>query len=268
MSDGGLNELLELAAGIMELDDAEQSLRKGHEWRAAKKQHDSLVEAFDKVRKNYVDGLLTKGEDWSHISAAVSSDLENIQSRADSSWHPSIDYTRNRLLPYLSKELGRPPIVREVIRWTPWALAGAAAIVYFSVRLTSSVEVGAPLSSKAGLQQRAAAVEKVLRYDDWMRTHVRRGGWLKGILFWPIEPSEEEIEGAAELVSTTLAGYDALAEQKVVCGSIAPSYDSTLTPQQMKLTADVAEYLQRGDIIWQKPPLLTIVEPIKQAFPC
>ncbi len=37
--------------------------------------------------------------------------------------------------------------------------------------------------------------------DAWTRTHMQRGGWIKGITLWPIGPNEEDLKGAGEFAS-------------------------------------------------------------------
>ena len=268
MAYASLDELLELAAGIMQLDAAETSLGKGHEWKAAKKQYGAAVEEFKTKRKGYVDSLLVKGEDWSVVADTVSHELDELQAGADASWHPAIQYTRANLLPFLTKESGRSPVVRDIIKWTPWALGVMAAVAYFGIRLTCGVNVTAPADSKLGLQQRAAAAEKVIRYDDWMGTHVRRGGWLKGIMFWPIEPNDAEIKAGNEFVGLALDGYEILAERREICGTLAEGYENKLSKEQINFADDMADKMQRDDIKWQTPPIITILQPIKAKYPC
>jgi hypothetical protein len=263
-----MEELLELAAEIMNLDAAEAALGKGREWKEAKKQYEAAVEQFKSKRKNYVNSLLVKGEDWSQIPAAVAAQLDSIEAEADASWYPAIKYTRENLLPSLTKEAGRSPVVRNIIKWTPVALCIVAVIAYFGIRLTSGVDISAPIETKLGLQQRAAAAEKVIRYDHFMGTHVRRGGWLKGIMLWPIEPSKAEVKGAGEFVALVLQGYELLAQKREICGTLVSGYGDKLSKEQITFTDEIAEQMQRHDMKWYTPPLITVLQPIKAKFPC
>lgn len=267
MGHASLDDLLELAAGIMQLDADEASL-KGREWKEAKKQYEAAVEQFNSRRKGYVDSLFIKGDDWSIIPDNVLQELNNIEVKADPSWNSAIQYTRDNLLPNVRKEAVRSPIVRDIIKWTPIALAVAAVIAYFGIRLTSGVDVTAPIESKLGLQQRAEAVEKVIRHDDWMDTRARRGGWIKGILFWPIEPDEVEIKSAGEFVSVALEGYDVLLKEQQICGTLVAGNGDKLSKEQTSFIGYVAEEIRRVDIQWQRPPLMTVLQPIKAKFPC
>lgn len=158
----------------MELDALEATLGKGSEWKAAKKQYEAAVQQFNSKRNDYVETVLVKGDDWSLIPDAVASDLDSIGASADASWQPAIQYMRKNLLPFLKKEARKNPLTRDIIKWSPVAFAATVAIVYFGIRFTSGVDVSATLESKVGLQQRAAAAEKVIQYDDWMGARVRR----------------------------------------------------------------------------------------------
>lgn len=263
-----LDELLGLAAEIMELDALEASLGKGGEWKAAKKRYEAAVQLFNSKRNDYVETILVKGDDWSLIPDAVASDLDSIGASADASWQPAIQYTRENLIPFLTKEARKSPLTRGIIKWSPVAFAATVAIVYFGIRFTSGVDVSATLESKIGLQQRAAAAEKVIQYDDWMGTRVRRGGWIKGILFWPIEPSDVEVKAAGEFVSVALEGYDVLTKQSEICGNLTGGYGDQLSEEQIKFVDEIAEKIQETNLSWQEPPVMTILQPIKEKFPC
>jgi hypothetical protein len=82
------------------------------------------------------------------------------------------------------------------------------------------VEVTQPIETVGGgVRQRTAALEKVLDYDDSMDTKVRRGGWLKGILFWPAKPTDEEIGYAGEILWWTVDIYDYIKKGGLICNA-------------------------------------------------
>ena len=252
----------------MHLDAVESSLGKGREWKDAKARYEAAVELFKTRRKEYVDSLLVKGEVWSSIPDEIASELARIESEADPSWQSAITYTQDNLLPYLTKEARRNPLMRDVINWAPLAAGVVAVIAYFTIRLTSGLDVSAPFESQLGLQQRATAAEKVIRYDDWMETHVRRGGWLKGILLWPIEPTQSEIEGAAEFASVSLQGYDALAQRGEICGNLVEGYDSKLSKGQIEFVDQIADGIQSDKLQWSSEPMVTVLDQIRAKYPC
>jgi hypothetical protein len=263
-----LDELLGLAAEITALDALQVSLGKGSEREAAKKRYEETVEKFNSKRKDYADTILVKGDDWSTIPDAVSKDLDNLGAGADVSWQPAIQYTKSKLIPFLQKEAQKSPLNRNISKWSPAVLVVTVALVYFGIRFTSGVELSAILESKIGLQQRAAAAEKVIQYDDYMGARVRRGGWMKGILFWPIEPSDIEVKAAGEFVAVALEGYDVLTKKNEICGNLIGGYGDKLSDEQIKFVDEIAKKVQEPNLSWQEPPVMTILQPIKEKFPC
>src|SRR3546814_16807963 len=93
------------------------------------------------------------------------------------------------------------------MKMMPWVIVAVCVVAYFGLRLFSAVDVSAPIASREGVVQRAAAMEKYVRYDDFMHTEVRKGGWRKGIMFWPIESSDTESETAWEFGVLQLGGF-------------------------------------------------------------
>lgn len=263
MTQGYLWELVQLAARIMELDQLESQLTDKRDWRAAKKEYDAHQEQFNKVRDEYVDALLE--QDGVHDSAVddVTQQLTELREQSDPSWHPAIDYTRDNLLPCLTKEAAKSPRLRKALKLVPLVVGGLAVLVYFGIRLASGTPVTEDFETRAGIQQRAAAAQKVIRYDDWMSTRVRRGGLFKGILLWPIEPTDAEVNGAAEFVSLVVEGQ----QYAEGCGSVS-GFGENLTDEQIKMVGEVANYIQRDDIQWEEPPVMTVVVGLERASRC
>ena len=212
MTEDYFNQMLELATGIVALSDIESKLDK-REWKAAKEHHDSLEANFRVARNKYVNQMLAIPEGHEQACAYVKQDIADVRARSDPIAFPAVDYVSDNLLPFLQKEANRDPRIRKAIKATPLALGGIAIIAYFVVRLASATPIDHALESKIGIQERAAAVEKLLRYDDLMDTHVRRGGWVKGLLFWPVEPTEDEIKGASEFAALAFQAHNVSIQQ-------------------------------------------------------
>lgn len=262
MAETYLGELIHIAARIVQLDELEPELEGTREWRAGKAEYEAQEARFKEVRAKYVDQLLEEGARDTVVDD-VQSQLNTLREECDPSWYPAVDYTRDNLLFYVDKEADKDPRVRKAIKAAPFVAGALAVIIYLGVRLFSGTPVTASMETRDGILQRAAATEKVIRYDDWMGTRVRRGGWLKGILFWPIEPTEAEIEGAAEFVGLVFEG-----QQHVKgCGSVT-GYGDSLSDQQIKMVSDVAGYVQRDDVKWENPAVLTILAGLERAGSC
>ncbi len=153
--------------------------------------------------------------------------------------------------------------MRKAMKVAPFAAAALVAIVYFGIRLFGGVSITNEIQTKEGLQQRAAAFEKATRYDDWMGTRVRNGGWAKGILFWPLKPTDAEIEGAGEFAELVLQGQ----QYAKGCGSVTFS-GNTVSEGQIRMINQVADYLQRDDVTWEDPALKTVLTALKNAEAC
>ncbi|MBY8824981.1 hypothetical protein [Sphingomonas colocasiae] len=260
------DQLLELAADIVVLVDAERTLDK-RDWKKAKEQHDGLEAKFKEVRNKYVDALLGTPEGHAEAYELVVDDIEQIKATCDPSWLPAVNYTSDSLLPYLKKESGRNPRTRKAIKSAPWVLAGIGAITYFGIRFWSATPISHTIETKEGIQERAAAIAKLLRYDEWMQTHVRKGGWLKGILFWPIEPNEEEIKGAGEFAGLA---YEAqkISVERFDCLAIPRGHGERPSKEELDYLQKTAEYLRGSNVKWSATPVFAVVDAAKAVGKC
>lgn len=263
MQDSYLWELLQTAARIVQLDELESEIRGTREWKAGKAEWEAQKQQFNKLRAEYVDVLLGDDAPSDGVADEVQGQLTSFRDEADPSWYPALEYTQSNLMPYLTREAGRSPRMRKARKAAPFAVAAIIGVIYFGTAIFSGAPVTKAVETREGIRQRAAAAERVIRYDDWMDTRVRRGGWVKGILLWPIEPDEYEIRGAGEFVGLVLASQ----QYAKRCGSVVGSGDS-LTKEQIKMIRDVAEYLQRDDIQWQDPAPVTVVTALANAELC
>lgn len=263
MSASYLWDLVQVAARIVQLDELEGQVTDKREWQAGKDEYEALQEHFTKLRAEYVDALLGDDAPSDGVSTEVQGQLNSLRAEADPSWHPAFDYTQENLMPYLTKQAGRSPRFRKAVKAVPFVAAAVAAIIYFGVALFSGTPVTEPIETRKGIEQRAAATEKVIRYDDWMHTRVRRGGWLKGIMLWPIEPNPFEVKGAGEFVGLVLEGQ----QYAKGCGSVV-GYGNSLTDDQIRMVGEVADFIQRDDLQWKEPAPMTVVAVLDSVKPC
>lgn len=263
MAESYLWELVQIAARIVQLDQLESEVTDKREWQRGKDEWEARQEQFNKVRAEYVDALFGDDAPGDSVPDEVKGELAGLREQADPSWYPAIDYTQENLLPFVEKEAGKSPRMRKALRVAPYVATAIALVTYFGVALFSGTPVTDPIETRQGIQQRAAAAEKVIRYDDWMDTRVRRGGWFKGILLWPIEPDAYEIKGAGEFVGLVLEGQ----QYAKGCGSVT-GYGNTLTDQQIKMVGEVADFIQRDDVQWKEPAPMTVVAALESVKPC
>ncbi len=266
MSEDYLDLLVELAGAISASREAVKSQSK-QERTKTNERLDALHTKFKEVRNKYVDFLLGTPQGRIDAYDQAAAKIAAMRANSDPSWHDAIDYLSENLLPHLKKEASRDPQLRKAIKAIPWVLGGITVIAYFGIRLFSATPIDHVVETREGIQERAAAIEKLLRYDDWMDTHVRRGGWVKGILLWPIEPTEAEISGAAEFAALAYEAQEISAEQ-FGCRSIPASYGDTPSEAEVKYLADTAGILRRSDLDWADPPIFTMIDAARIAGNC
>ena len=166
--------------------------------------------------------------------------------------------------PRLDAEAAKGPAHRRAFKRFPLGIAIAVAIAYFGIRFASGTPVVDPILTRPGLTQRAAATKKLLRYDRWMNVHGIRGGRLKGILFWPIEPTNEEVRTAGEFFGLTL-GTQRAAAAKFGCANLHIGErshlveGSDLSNEEVRFAGLMAEYVQDDRTDWDGPPIAVIL---------
>ncbi len=138
---------------------------------------------------------------------------------------------------------------------------------YFALRFLSGVTVDQPVESKEGLIQRAAAAQKLIRYNAW------RTGWIGGsvlgpVILWPIAPTDGETAAAGEFASAVVGAQRTLRGAGFLCGVFPEGRDGLLSDEEKALIGEVAAYLRAGDTIWAEPATVTLMVPIRAKFPC
>lgn len=138
---------------------------------------------------------------------------------------------------------------------------------YFALRFFSGVTIDQPVESKVGLQQRAAAAQKLIRYNEWLSGWVGRS--IAGpVIFWPIAPTHAEAEAAGEFASAVLGSHRTLKQAGFVCGDLPEGRDGAQSAEQVELIAAVAAHLRAEDSQWAEPATMTLLVPIRAQFPC
>jgi len=211
--------LLELSAAISECNEELQSKpgwkRKSELKKAVQNMEQKLTEQSTELINKTVD---TWDSDQS-LGAFLAEELNAVKETADESWHVAIEDVKKRLSKLADKESKKSPTRRKIEKNGWWITILVIGITMVSLKWYWLIDVNEPIDTPSGVAQRAATLEKLLDYDDSMDTRVRRGGWLKGILFWPAEPTEEEIKHASEFLWTTVDVYDYLKNENALCNA-------------------------------------------------
>jgi hypothetical protein len=211
--------LLELSTAISECNEELQCRpgwkRKSELKKAVQNMEQKLTEQSAELIDKTVD---TWNSDQS-LSEFLVEELNALKEAADESWHVAIEDVKERLSKLAKKESNKSQIRRKIEKNGWWIAILVIGITMVSLKWYWLIDVNEPIDTPSGVAQRAATLEKLLDFDDSMDTRVRRGGWLKGILFWPAEPTEEEIKYASEFLWTTVDVYDYLQEEKALCNA-------------------------------------------------
>lgn len=266
MATSYIDELLDLAAGIVELADAEGTIDK-RDWRKAKALNNTLQANFTRVRKEYVDSLLDTPDGYERGYSLTLEELNITRENCDDTWIPAVNYVSDNLMPYLEKELRRSPNTRKFFKYLPWVIAGVSVFAYIATSFLALTPINHAIDTQAGIKERAAAVQKVIRYDYLMNTHVRKGGWIKGALFWPLEPTEYEIKGASEFAALAFEAKQ-VSVQEYGCSPIAREYGNGPSKNEVAYLSETAERLRDATLQWKKPPIVTTVDAARFVGKC
>lgn len=232
------------------------------------KQRNEARHRFNLQVKAFVHSALKEVLCTEDLIQSVNDDIDTYVTENGGTEDFSTATIREAVLARIQIDSGRPAWLRNSIRWAPVVIGALAVIAYITVRLTSSIEITSSVESREGIEQRAAAVGKVINYDEMMGTHSVRGGWLKEMFLWPVKPTAQEIAGASEFVDLTLSGYDFLAEQRAICPTLPENVDQNLSREQIALIKAVAEDVRQPDRGWQARPVDTVLEIVRSKFPC
>lgn len=236
-----------------------------------REQRAELNASYARALEIFVDDLLNGQRSAERALREVNHDLDEISHLSQAELHPIYDNIRYDIINRIEEEAGPKPWQQTALTRLV-GLGGVLLVVlfaagYFGLRQYSATPVTAPLETKAGIEQRANALAKVLRYEDWGSGGSRRGGLIKNILLWPIEPTKVEIDGASELGGLIFAGAARLRELREACNVPVPSGE-TISDADIVLLQRVTDHLRAERVRWANPPAMTVLDPIRAAYPC
>lgn len=152
-------------------------------------------------------------------------------------------------------------------RFAPLVATILVVVAYFSIRFLSAVHATDDILKTSGFLQRHDAFEKVLRYDDWMDTRVRRGGIFKQVILWPIKPSDEEIQIASQYLGVVIE----IADHLLSTGAICPSEEINLSDNletASHFSYFLSEKLEAEIEIEESNSLIFVHDSFLELFPC
>ncbi|MBN1783802.1 MAG: hypothetical protein JW812_02430 [Alphaproteobacteria bacterium] len=162
------------------------------------------------------------------IAKLISVRLDEIGAkalRADVKKHfKSHKILQDFVLKRLAKEAKKSPFRRKIERYFWKGFLVVLAVFALIFRQYNLITVDAPLETKEGIMQRAAAYDKFSTYNSLVAGS--RNGFAKMILFWPIEPTKEEVNYASEFIFSAGAIYNRLKKAETICDAEF-TYDDT-----------------------------------------
>ena len=243
----------------------QEILRQSGYLNTEEQREQAKVEAqFAAQRNKIVYDLLANNDDGQTAKAIVTNDFVGIRADTNEYLIPIVDHVENELIERIDREAGKSPLHRRVVKWTPVAIGMAALAAYFGVALFDRLAIDQPIESRVGIEQRAAALKKAMRYEEWTNT-TRNRLWVD-LLLWPISPNETENKGATEFAELVLGGRAALRDAKAICN--APTGNAPVGDADIVLAGIVADYVRDGRAKWTTPPVYTLLPPIRTAYRC
>ena len=164
-----------------------------------------------------------------------------------------------------AKEGTRSPFRRKVEHFGPMIIGVAVFLIYFGVRGYFQLPTFDSLETRQELIYGYDAVHKAEFFDNAMNVHVRKGGWLKGILFWPIEPTDKEIAMGAEFLGLMDGVHAYGMEQKIFCDSANPNLANADWPTHLKYAELVVKHASASK---EKNAINVIADAFIAEFPC
>lgn len=220
--------------------------------------------SFNTERNRVVYLLLQRGLNASEARDTVARDFKAIRADTPDDLAAVVDHVEAELATRIDAEAGKSPLRRRVVRWAPTAILVMLALLYVGTRFYSAVPIDQPMESRKGIEQRAAALSKAIRYQTWTTT--RRNGLVIELLMWPIAPTEAETKGAADFAAMVFGTRAALARADIACG--APADTAQINDTDIELVERAADHVLKPDTKWLSPPVATLVAPIVATYPC
>lgn len=225
---------------------------------------------YDEAIDALVRGVIAEYPGLAKARAVITGELDDIAVLSEPGIHPVLDKVRYDLLGAIEEALG-PSRAQSAMRTRLVGLGAIAAILLIlggavALRHYNAIPISAPLDTRPGIEQRAAALAKVIRYDDW---DPGTGGLRRLVVklaLWPFEPTESEILGAREFAGAVLNAAEDLQAAGQVCK--IPPLAGTVDEAQIAFLSKIVSSVRAKTTRWGNPPAATVLNAIRTNFPC
>ena len=212
--------------------------------------------------------ILAEKPEMDLVYSGIRSDLAAIAEESPN-YAGVCEFVAEDLIEKLQEEAQKSPTLRIIKRYAGVAILGILGIIYAGLFVYNSLTIDQPIDTKEGLLQHAAAFDKAHTHSEMMGTRARRGGFLKGLLFWPWEPNEQELEAAGNFAGLSLDSLQALTDQGITCNTqFLLSPGEFLDESQTKFVEEVSEFVQAEQTVWQDAPIMTPVPFMVERYGC
>lgn len=247
------------------------------ERKQAKKNAKKLADEFNKRAAQIIIKLLRE-KDSKNLDVSVAifledalfdilSSLENDGSSEFAENDLSIRQAIKHIKPIAEKHERKSPTRRRIERASPMVAIAIAAIVYFGVRWNSAIPINVEILERSQLINSLSVLTKSEKYDANMDTKVRRGGFFKEIIFWPVKPTEKEVDYLLDGLILINAAHDYLAEEGLICD---PKHGSELTQAGDDARVEYAKMVQEFIVYQTSNPsaIEATFEAVADKYPC
>lgn len=203
---------------------------------------------------------------------AVNHDLNKLVAMSEADMHPVFDRIRYDVVNRIEEEAG-PTWIERIGVARLVGLGGMLLVVlllagYFGLRAYNAIEIRDKIDTRPGIEQRAAALEKLLKHGaDPDTVDMNRSALIRRILHWPLEPTESETAAARQLAALIFEGADRLKQEGQACNLPLPS-GTMVTEEEAAMLLKIATGLRDKQIAWRTPPAATVLDVIRANYPC
>ncbi|WP_299196241.1 hypothetical protein [uncultured Erythrobacter sp.] len=235
---------------------------------AGQKEFQQVQASYAALRNKAAYDILADKPDMDLVYERIRGDLNSI-AEEEPDLASVCEFVAEDLIEKLQEESGKSPALRAVKRYGGPAILGVLGLIYAGLFFYNDVTIDQPIETKEGLLQHAAAYDKARTFESLMGTRTRRGGAIKGLLFWPFEPDDAEFEAAGNFAGLSLDGLQALTEQGVTCNTqYLLTGGEYLSEAQMTFADEVSEYLQAESTVWEEQAFMTPLPMMVENFGC
>lgn len=171
-----------------------------------------------KFTYSYIDSLIKEKKSFEEIEKTIKDDINTLTTEGDEKLNKSVKYLEEKLMDKAHKEVKKCPTRRMIEKYSTVIVICILLVVYFGFRFNSRIDTSHDIASNEGMKNVAKIHRKIQTYDKYITTKTRRGGFIKMLVFWPIKPTDSELNYFYSYVHINSEINDMLIEENIICG--------------------------------------------------